>query len=58
MKMPFILTGAPAGVTCSSCEYFDGEYGDCLNRNSPRFQTEAQRDACPAYFPETAYSEE
>lgn len=35
---------------CRQCEYFDAEFGDCLNRMSPRFQTEADSPACPAFF--------
>lgn len=42
--------------TCKDCEYFDAEYGDCLNRNSPRFQTKADDMACISFadatFPE------
>lgn len=36
--------------TCSTCEYFDMHFEDCLNGASDRFQTQAGRPACPAYF--------
>lgn len=41
------------GRTCTDCEYFDGEFGDCLNHNSPRFQTENESAACVEFFPYT-----
>lgn len=39
-------------LTCGQCEYFDGEYGDCLNSLSDRFQTDANRQACIAFYPD------
>lgn len=39
--------------TCGACEYFDRHHGDCLNPNSDRFQTEADREACPAFHPDS-----
>lgn len=40
--------------TCGQCEYFDGEYGDCLSHNSDRFQTSVDSPACVAFYPTTA----
>jgi hypothetical protein len=42
-------------MTCRYCEHFDAEYGDCLSRNSDRFQTTANSASCPAFF-DTAVS--
>jgi hypothetical protein len=39
--------------TCNHCEYFDRYNDDCLNSNSPRFQTKATEPACVAFYPDT-----
>lgn len=39
--------------TCGQCEYFDAEYGDCLNPYSDRFQTLAGKLACDVFYPDT-----
>lgn len=37
---------------CKNCEYFDAIYDDCLNSNSPRFQTKPEW-TCDAFYPST-----
>lgn len=45
--------------TCRDCEYFDNGaagpdgHSDCLNSNSPRFQTYAHSEACRSFHPST-----
>lgn len=42
---------ARAGKTCGDCEYLDRFNDDCLNRDSPRFQTTGADEACIAFHP-------
>ena len=49
---------ARSGRTCAQCEYFDAEFGDCLNPGSDRFQTTAEREPCAAFYPDTTGKDE
>jgi hypothetical protein len=49
---------------CRECEYFDlgvmgmDGHSDCLNPNSPRFQTYDTQQACPVFLPDTSGRED